>query len=397
MEGELPSENPSPTPSPSNDDAPAAVEPQNLAQTYDDRPMLKSGHCMHGKKSRNCRECKLLGIGGADLCDQHLKFKYLCFQCFDEGNKPTSICEHRQNRTQCNICHPQYRKKVREDRHAKAALKKAAKLASASGPSTSTASPYASGPWNPTPEVVVPKRRGRPPKIKVVGSTTKCITEDCKSMRMMKDGVELSLCQECNDVRVRDQRLRDRKEPDANFGIEGAVDDNPGEPWLPAGITKADLTTPSNATPMDIDEDSLPAASTAVESSPKPPETEKAIGQTEKVAETKDDAAKDLPNPFRGEHLTFNFKKGQPEPHWEYILKSIFPESFLKEKEKENEETTIPPQEISRSDPEQPHPPVIPKSKRPRLENLKPAVLLEPIFDLYLPPHYEGRTFAYSV
>ncbi|KAJ3213811.1 hypothetical protein HDU67_002405 [Dinochytrium kinnereticum] len=54
-------------------------------------------HCEHGNRSRNCRECKHMGVGGADLCDSHFKYKYLCFQCFDEGRNPTSICEHRQN------------------------------------------------------------------------------------------------------------------------------------------------------------------------------------------------------------------------------------------------------------------------------------------------------------
>ncbi|KAJ3130795.1 hypothetical protein HK101_004942, partial [Irineochytrium annulatum] len=71
-----------------------------------------SSFCEHGLRRRVCAACKKLGQGGGDLCPWHMKFKYLCYQCHDEGRQTaTSICAHRQNKTQCRVCHPEKMKR----------------------------------------------------------------------------------------------------------------------------------------------------------------------------------------------------------------------------------------------------------------------------------------------
>ncbi|KAJ3189590.1 hypothetical protein HK101_008888 [Irineochytrium annulatum] len=72
---------------------------------------------MHNARKRSCPACKRLGIGGGDLCEHHHKFKYLCYKCHDEGRgTATSICQHRQNKTQCRVCHPDRARRVKDAR-----------------------------------------------------------------------------------------------------------------------------------------------------------------------------------------------------------------------------------------------------------------------------------------
>ncbi|KAI8852358.1 hypothetical protein BC829DRAFT_384934 [Chytridium lagenaria] len=161
--------------------------------------------CMHGVKLRGCRECKVLGIGGGDLCDLHHKFKYLCFQCFDAGLRPTSICEHRNNRTQCKICYPHYRRKTKDTSNT--SPKKRGRPKKEAGDSNAEEIPDVEEETNAKPspmfEATAPKNTvksgpGRKKKNLVVAvEDQKCMTIGCKKTRLSKNGETKSLCETC--------------------------------------------------------------------------------------------------------------------------------------------------------------------------------------------------------
>lgn len=59
--------------------------------------------CPHGHKSSTCKECKLEGIGGSQICD-HLINRYICAKCKELGIGGSGICSHGNVKSLCNEC-----------------------------------------------------------------------------------------------------------------------------------------------------------------------------------------------------------------------------------------------------------------------------------------------------
>ncbi|KAJ3192357.1 hypothetical protein HK101_006700 [Irineochytrium annulatum] len=54
------------------------------------------------------------------LSSSNCRFKYLCYKCHDEGRgSATSICAHRQNKTQCRACHPDRVRRAKDSKLAR--------------------------------------------------------------------------------------------------------------------------------------------------------------------------------------------------------------------------------------------------------------------------------------
>lgn len=60
--------------------------------------MNRNKKCPHGHRRHDCRECKVLGIGGSSICE-HNRNRYICKEC-----RGSSICEHDRQRAACRKC-----------------------------------------------------------------------------------------------------------------------------------------------------------------------------------------------------------------------------------------------------------------------------------------------------
>ncbi|KAJ3089980.1 hypothetical protein HDU96_003572, partial [Phlyctochytrium bullatum] len=174
----------------------------------------QSAQCPHGSKARNCRECKILGVGGGDLCDDHFRFKYLCFKHKPDAGTPSTTTTTDPT------------------------------------PAPSTDTPLPSP--LPTPDAPPKKKRGRPRLVKPPPFTPEpCVTFGCTGKQfLLPTGEPSSVCEACNASRSREKRRRDREGARVG-GIDDEVAESwddvelgePGEPWLPFGFTVEDLMT----------------------------------------------------------------------------------------------------------------------------------------------------------